>query len=92
MAEAKVAFIGGSGLYEMEGLTDREEIAVQTPFGAPSDKIVIGTLSGFSVAFLPRHGRGHLLSPTEIPARANIYALKSLGVERIVSPQRGRQP
>ena len=85
MAEARVAFIGGSGLYDMEGLSDREEIEVQTPFGAPSDTIVVGTFHDTRVAFLPRHGRGHRLSPTEIPARANIYALKSLGVERIVS-------
>ena len=85
VADAKVAFIGGSGLYEMDGLTDVEEVDAQTPFGAPSDTIVVGTLEGTRVAFLPRHGRGHRLSPTEIPARANIYALKTLGVERIIS-------
>ena len=85
MVEAKVAFIGGSGLYDMEGLTRTEEVDVETPFGAPSDSIVTGELEGTRVAFLPRHGRGHYLSPSEIPARANIYALKSLGVERIVS-------
>lgn len=85
MAGARVAFIGGSGLYEMDGLTDLEESYVDTPFGKPSDAIVTGDLAGSRVAFLPRHGRGHRLSPTEIPARANIYALKSLGVERIVS-------
>ena len=85
MAEAKVAFIGGSGLYDMEGLTEREEIDIQTPFGAPSDSIVIGALGETRVAFLPRHGSGHRISPSEIPVRANIYALKSLGVERIVS-------
>ena len=82
---AKLAFIGGSGLYRMDGLTGAEEVDVQTPFGSPSDRIVVGTLDGADVAFLPRHGRGHRLSPSEIPVRANIYALKTLGVERIVS-------
>jgi 5'-methylthioadenosine phosphorylase len=85
MAEAKTAFIGGSGLYRMPGLGDAEELRVTTPFGAPSDTIFVGVLEGKKVAFLPRHGRGHTLSPTQIPARANIYALKTLGVERIVS-------
>ncbi|MBM3934193.1 MAG: S-methyl-5'-thioadenosine phosphorylase [SAR202 cluster bacterium] len=85
MAEVKLAFIGGSGLYNMEALTDKEERAIKTPFGEPSDKVVIGTLSGHRVAFIPRHGRGHRYSPSEIPARANIYALKTLGVERLVS-------
>ena len=85
MVEAKLAFIGGSGLYDMEGLADREEVNVETPFGAPSDTIAVGTLGGTRVAFLPRHGRGHRVSPTEVPFRANIYALKSLGVERIIS-------
>ena len=85
MAEAKVAFIGGSGLYDMKGLRDREEVAVQTPFGAPSDSIAVGVLADTRVAFLPRHGRGHRIAPTEIPVHANIYALKSLGVERTIS-------
>jgi 5'-methylthioadenosine phosphorylase len=85
MAESRIAFIGGSGLYRMPGLGDAEEVRVRTPFGAPSDSIVVGILEGQRVAFLPRHGRGHTLSPTDIPARANIYALKTLGVERIVS-------
>ena len=85
MAEARIGFIGGSGLYDMEGLIDREDVDVETPFGAPSDTIVTGTLDATRVAFLPRHGRGHRISPSEIPARANVYALKSLGVERIVS-------
>ena len=85
MAEAKVAFIGGSGLYDMEGLADRDEVQVQTPFGDPSHAIVTGTLGDTRVAFLPRHGRGHRLSPTEIPVRANVYALKSMGVEHIIS-------
>ena len=84
-SEAKIAFIGGSGLYRMAGLTDSEELRLDTPFGATSDSIILGSLEGTRVAFLPRHGRGHRYSPTEIPARANIYALKTLGVERIVS-------
>ncbi len=82
---AKLGVIGGSGLYEIEGLRDVREVKVRTPFGAPSDAIVLGTLGGARIAFLPRHGRGHRLSPTEVPVRANIYALKSLGVERIIS-------
>ncbi len=85
MPEAKVAFIGGSGLYNMDGLPDRDEIEISTPFGPPSERIVTGTLNGVGIAFLPRHGKGHRLSPTELPARANIYALKTLGVERIIS-------
>ena len=82
---AKVAVIGGSGLYEMDGLTDVNFVNVDTPFGKPSDSIVLGTLEGVRVAFLPRHGRGHRFNPSHIPARANIYALKTLGVERIIS-------
>jgi 5'-methylthioadenosine phosphorylase len=85
MAEARIGVIGGSGVYEMEGLTDVEEVKVETPFGEPSDLIVIGTLEGRRVAFLPRHGRGHRIMPTELPSRANIYALKSLGVEHIIA-------
>ncbi len=85
MPDATVAFIGGSGLYDIEGLADRRDVDVPTPFGAPSDTVALGTLGNTPVAFLPRHGRGHRLSPTEIPTRANIYALKALGVERIVS-------
>ncbi len=85
MAEAQIAVIGGTGLYEIEGLTDVEEVLATTPFGDPSDAIIIGTLEGRRVAFLPRHGRGHKISPTELPVRANIYALKSLGVEQIIS-------
>lgn len=80
-----LGFIGGSGLYDIEGLTDRQEVELSTPFNDPSDTIVTGSLDGVRVAFLPRHGRGHRISPTEIPVRANIYALKSLGVERILS-------
>ena len=83
--EASIAVIGGSGLYEMEGLTHVDFIDIDTPFGKPSDAIVIGSLEGTSVAFLPRHGRGHRLNPSHIPARANIYALKTLGVRRIIS-------
>ena len=85
MADPRIAFIGGSGLYEMESLSDVRHVDVDTPFGSPSDSIAIGSLDGITAAFLPRHGRGHRLSPTEIPARANIYALKTLGVERIIS-------
>lgn len=82
---ARLGVIGGSGLYQMEGLSDMTEIAVQTPFGPPSDTITVGLLDGVPLAFLPRHGRGHTLSPTEVPSRANIYALKRLGVEWVIS-------
>ena len=68
MTDAKIAFIGGSGLYEMDGLTNRQELKLRTPFGDPSDVIVTGSINGTGVAFLPRHGRGHRLSPTEIPS------------------------
>lgn len=85
MAEARIGVIGGSGVYEMEGLTEVEEVKVKTPFGDPSDLIVLGTLEGRRVAFLPRHGRGHRIMPSELPSRANIYALKSLGVEHIIA-------
>ncbi len=79
-----LAVIGGSGFYEMPGLTDIEEVAIETPFGPPSDVIHIGTLEGARVAFLARHGRGHRLLPSELPQRANFWALKSLGVERVL--------
>ena len=85
MPHATIGVIGGSGLYRMQGMTDIEEIAIQTPFGDPSDVITVGKVEGVSMAFLPRHGRGHRISPTEIPARANIWALKSLGVEWVIS-------
>jgi 5'-methylthioadenosine phosphorylase len=85
MAQAKIGIIGGSGLYQMEGLADVEEISIDTPFGRPSDNILTGRLEGERVAFLARHGRGHKLMPTELPFRANIYAMKMLGVERIIS-------
>ncbi|MBS1839907.1 MAG: S-methyl-5'-thioadenosine phosphorylase [Acidobacteria bacterium] len=82
---ATIGVIGGSGLYAMQGLTDTREIRVKTPFGDPSDALVLGTLEGKQVAFLARHARGHRILPTEINYRANIYAMKLLGVERIVS-------
>jgi 5'-methylthioadenosine phosphorylase len=85
MTQAKIGIIGGSGLYKMDALKDIQEIRINTPFGTPSDALIIGTLEGVSVAFLARHGRDHHLTPTEIPFRANIYALKSLGVEYILS-------
>jgi 5'-methylthioadenosine phosphorylase len=81
----RLGVIGGSGLYAIEGLTDVQEVMPQTPFGAPSDAIVTGMLDEQPLAFLPRHGRGHRISPTEVPSRANIYALKSLGAEWIIS-------
>lgn len=82
---ARLGVIGGSGLYSIPGLTQVEQIEASTPFGAPSDAITFGELEGVSLAFLPRHGRGHQLSPSDVPSRANIYALKSVGVERIIS-------
>lgn len=85
MTEAKIAFIGGSGLYDISGLSDVEQVDVDTPFGFPSDSVSVGKLEGQPVAFLARHGRGHRHLPNEIPFRANIYALKLLGVERIIS-------
>ena len=83
--KAEIGIIGGSGLYSMPGFTSQEEAVVETPFGAPSDNLVVGKLAGHTVAFLARHGRGHTISPSELNFRANIYALKSLGVERIIS-------
>ena len=85
MGEARIAVVGGSGLYNMEGLQDIEEVDIVTPFGRPSDSITLGTLGNVKVAFLPRHGRGHRISPTKLPVKANIFALKTLGVERIIS-------
>ncbi|MDY7054370.1 S-methyl-5'-thioadenosine phosphorylase [Limnospira fusiformis] len=85
MTQAKIGIIGGSGLYQMEALTDLEEVLVETPFGSPSDLVILGTLEGMRVAFLARHGRDHKLLPSELPYRANIYAMKSLGVEYIIS-------
>lgn len=83
--EATLAIIGGSGLYSMQGLQNAKELQIDTPFGRPSAPIVVGTLEGLEVAFLARHGVGHHIMPSEVPYRANIYALKSLGVQRIVS-------
>src|SRR5438128_1037141 len=82
---AIVGVIGGSGLYQMEGLGRIKEVAVKTPFGDPSDKFVTGILQGTRVVFLPRHGKGHRLSPSEINYRANIYGMKELGVRAILS-------
>ncbi len=80
-----IGIIGGSGLYNIEGIQDVKEVGVATPFGDPSDKLITGKLVGQEVVFLPRHGRGHRLSPSEINFRANIFAMKKLGVERIIS-------
>ncbi len=80
-----LAVIGGSGFYEMPGLSGVEEVSIDTPFGAPSDAIRVGELDGVRVAFLARHGRGHTILPAELPQRANFWALKSLGVERVLS-------
>jgi 5'-methylthioadenosine phosphorylase len=85
VATAEIGIVGGSGLYEMEGFTEVEEVAVETPFGAPSDRLMVGRLEGRRVAFLPRHGRGHRILPGELNFQANVYALKTLGVERILS-------
>ncbi|MDR1511597.1 MAG: S-methyl-5'-thioadenosine phosphorylase [Endomicrobium sp.] len=83
--DIEIAFIGGSGLYEIDAIKNITEKNVDTPFGKPSDKVIIGTINGIKCAFLARHGRGHVLNPSEINQRANIYALKSLGVSQIVS-------
>jgi 5'-methylthioadenosine phosphorylase len=85
VAQAEIGIIGGSGLYQMEGFSRANWVRVATPFGKPSDAFRIGVLEGHRVAFLARHGRGHLITPSEINFRANIYAMKKLGVERILS-------
>lgn len=85
MKDVKIGIIGGSGLYHMEELTEVEERAIATPFGDPSDKFIIGALDGQRVAFLPRHGRNHSISPTELNNKANIWAMKSLGVKYIIA-------
>jgi 5'-methylthioadenosine phosphorylase len=85
LSQAEIGIIGGSGLYSMPGFADPKELRQQTPFGDPSDAYVLGTLAGRKVAFLARHGRGHLISPSELNFRANIHGFKQLGVERIVS-------
>ena len=83
--KAAIGIIGGSGLYHMAGFEAHEEIQLTTPFGDPSDAFIVGTLEGKDVAFLARHGRGHRISPSELNFRANIYGMKTLGVERIIS-------
>ena len=85
MAQAKIGIIGGSGLYKMEALKDVEEVQLDTPFGPPSDALIVGMLDGTPVAFLARHGRNHHLMPSELPFRANIHAMKQLGVEYLIS-------
>ena len=85
MAEAAIGIIGGSGLYKMEALKDVEEVQIETPFGNPSDALIVGSLDGVRVAFLARHGRNHHMLPSELPFRANIYAMKSLGVKYLIS-------
>jgi len=82
---ARIGIIGGSGLYDLDGLEDVDQLTVETPFGSPSDKITRGTLGGQELFFLPRHGRGHRLLPSEVPYRANIFSLKTLGVEWLLS-------
>ena len=85
MNQPVIGVIGGSGLYEIEGITDLQEVRLETPFGDPSDAFITGTLEGTRMVFLPRHGRGHRLLPSEVPYRANIWGMKKLGVERIIS-------
>lgn len=85
MTQATIGIIGGSGLYQMAALTDVEAVQLETPFGSPSDALMVGTLEGARVAFLARHGRHHTLLPSEIPYRANIYAMKQLGVQYLLS-------
>jgi 5'-methylthioadenosine phosphorylase len=85
MSDVKIGIIGGSGLYKMEGLSEVEEVAISTPFGEPSDKYIVGTLEGQRVAFLPRHGRYHSISPSELNSRANIWGMKQLGVKYIIA-------
>jgi 5'-methylthioadenosine phosphorylase len=85
MTDVKIGIIGGSGLYQMSALTNVREVSVETPFGKPSDNLIVGDLSGTQVAFLARHGRHHHLTPSEVPYRANIYAMKQIGVEYLIS-------
>src|SRR5258707_13960273 len=85
MEQVNIGIIGGSGLYQMPELENVREVAVDTPFGKPSDAFIVGELDGVKVAFLPRHGKGHRLTPSELPFRANIYAMKLLGIEYILS-------
>ena len=83
--QTKLGIIGGSGIYDIDGVEDGQWVTIRTPYGNPSDDIFTGTLNGVPVAFLPRHGRGHLYSPSTVPYQANIYAMKSLGVSDIIS-------
>src|SRR5210317_328428 len=85
MHQMTIGVIGGSGLYEIEGLTNIEEVRLETPFGEPSDAFITGMLGNVRMVFLPRHGRGHRYLPSEVPYRANIYGMKKLGVQRIIS-------
>ncbi len=85
MRKTKIAIIGGSGIYDIDGLVDAKWTDVETPWGAPSDQVLTGTLNGVDMAFLPRHGRGHVYSPTTVPYRANIDAMKRLGVTDVIS-------
>jgi 5'-methylthioadenosine phosphorylase len=85
LVQARIGVIGGTGLYDIEGLAEIKEVRPETPFGKPSDAIIVGKLGGAGIAFLPRHGRKHTINPTNVPARANIYALKALGVEFIIA-------
>ena len=85
MAEQMIGIIGGSGLYNIEGIKDIKTVAIDTPFGKPSDNYTVGTLEGRKVAFLPRHGKGHTILPSELNFRANIYGMKNLGVEHIIA-------
>lgn len=85
MSDVRIGVIGGSGLYKIEGLADIEEVSIDTPFGAPSDNYIVGTLEGQRVAFLPRHGRTHAIGPTELNSQANIWGMKKLGVKYILS-------
>ncbi len=83
--QARVAVIGGSGVYDIDGLENKQAISLDTPWGKPSDDILLGTMDGVEVAFLPRHGRGHFLSPSDVPYLANIYALRQLGVQHVLT-------
>jgi 5'-methylthioadenosine phosphorylase len=84
MSEKTLGIIGGSGIYDLPGLENRKEVALDTPFGAPSDALITGTIAGVRMAFLPRHGRGHKLAPHELPFRANLHAMKQLGMSAVV--------
>lgn len=85
MSDVKIGIIGGSGLYKMSALNNVKEVSIETPFGKPSDNLIVGDLDGVKVVFLARHGRNHHLTPTEVPYRANIYAMKQIGVEYLIS-------